>query len=110
MSDPQLIYRDRDGRQMTSVQDWVALFEDWSYRMIGDDFDLAKDRRVVTVWTGIDHEDPFRTDDPNIFSTAVFDMDGTEIGALVDEKYWPTLAKAREGHSLMVAKYLMGQP
>lgn len=105
MSEPsKLLYWDRDGQPINDTLSWAKLFEDWDYRIV-EDFQVD-DVRVVTVWTGIDSEDPFDTDEPNIFSTAVFQMNGTEIGEMLDEEHWPTLAKAQEGHAQVAKQYL----
>lgn len=76
-----LLYYDRDGIPLPSVQAWAELNQDWSYKRVArttvvSAADLAVAYDVSTVWLGIDHS--FGGDGPPlIFETIVFG-DGAE--------------------------------
>lgn len=70
-------YYDRQGNPITSER-WLELFKDRAYQRVA--FTKVKDRRVSTVWLGMDHG--FQDDGILIFETMVFG------GPEMDEPMW----------------------
>jgi hypothetical protein len=95
----EYFYYDRDGN-VIEVTKWGALFEDLSYRFIGDEH--VDGWRVATIWVGHDDYRWPGPDAPMIFETAIFPPLGTAHVRGYPKTY-ATLAQAQAGHATAVA-------
>ena len=90
------MYYDRHGKQI-SMAEWAALLESdtrFDYRRVKVT-DLGDDRRLSTVWLGLDH-DFMGNGPPQIFETMLFPEQ--------DCRRWSTEQEAIEGHDQWLAE------
>ena|SRR3990167_250941 len=90
-------YFDKDGNPL-ELHEWSKLHSDFDYKLIAHE--IVGDRRVSTVWLGINHSFGGDNTPPLIFETMIFVGDGwLEIYC---DRY-STLEEAGAGHKKAVA-------
>ena len=86
-------YFDRDGNPMT-MEEWAKTFGDREYKVVKQT--AVGDKRISTVWLGLDHNYFDEGDGPIIFETMVFPEEGYDD--LYMERY-KTEEEAIAGHN-----------
>lgn len=92
-------FYDKNGKPI-SLLEWGRLCENYSYKRIKLSYLKAYNKRISTIWLGLDHSFS-DTGKPIIFETMVFSLDKTDFDEQYQERY-STLKEAIEGHNRIV--------
>ena len=87
-------YFDREG-QPISMYEWLALSNDFDYRIIARDLLPDGDSILSTVWLGLDHG--FGSEGPMIFETM-------DLPHFKHQQRYSSLMEARAGHAYLLAQ------
>lgn len=95
MSHPGVHWYDREGKEITDIQEVESKLRDRAYRQVKRTV-LKNKRWVSTVWLGLDHG---YDGNKLIFETLVFNPDSM---VEIDGNRYPTEADALKGHARLV--------
>lgn len=106
-------YFRRDGTRIHSLEEWAALMEDPTYKVVQHTKLRGRRKWVSTVWLGLNHN--YSGGPPLIFETMVFGLkdlsyfNGRGFPKDLDQKRYVTEAEARAGHAELCRYWTMNR-